>query len=208
MSFIIPIGAIIISYFFGCFSTARMIAKTFKHLNLYKIGTGHPDTENIYSNVSKMLGVLSAIIDISKSYLFLTLLKWLLTGFHMGEPFAHQNWLMLYGLFMLIGHCLPMTHKFRGGRGVLTYIGFIAYFAFTPMVIATGLAVIFIVFFKQLRFGQYSIVILPALFAQLLNVAVPYFKGTYQPGFILKLVGIAALMGVINLVVSKRLGEI
>ena len=208
MSFLIPIGAIIISYFFGCFSTSRMIAKTFKHLNIYKVGTGHPDTENIFCNVSKPLGLLSAVIDISKSYLFLTLLKWLFTGFDAGQIFAHNNWLMLYGLFMLIGHSLPLTHKFRGGRGVLTYIGFIGYFALIPMSVATGLALIFIIFFKQMRFGQYSIVILPALIAQLMNTVIPQYRGVYESGFILKLVGIAVLMGIINFVVSKRLGEI
>ncbi len=208
MSFLIPIGALIISYFFGCFSTARLIAKSVKHLNIYKIGTGHPDTENIFSNVSKALGVVSAAVDISKAYLFLSLLKWLLSGFALGAPFASENWLMLYGLFMLIGHGLPVTHKFIGGRGILTYIGFIGYFAFLPTVIATGLALIFILFFKQMRFGQYSIVILPVVFAQVLNVAIPGFIGSYSSGDILKLGGIAALMGIINLFVSKRLGEI
>ncbi len=208
MSFIIPIGALVISYFFGCFSTARLIAKTFRHLNIYKVGTGHPDTENIYSNVSKPLGVLSAAVDISKAYFFLSLLKWLLSGFETGIPFTNENWLMLYGLFMLVGHCLPLTHKFKGGRGILTYIGYIGYFAFLPTAIATGLALIFIIFFKQMRFGQYTIVILPVVIAQILNIAIPGFIGTFTSADIVKLGGVAALMGIINLVVSKRLGEI
>ena len=65
----------IFSYAIGNFSAARIIAKSFKSLNVYKVGTGHPDTENIYENVDKTLGVLVGIVDAGKMYLYLTILK-------------------------------------------------------------------------------------------------------------------------------------
>ncbi len=50
------IGLIVVSYALGCLSTARILAKSARSLNIYKVGSGHPDTENIFCNVSKPLG--------------------------------------------------------------------------------------------------------------------------------------------------------
>ena len=63
----------ILAYGIGCYSTARLIAKTARSLNIFKVGTGHPDTQNIFLNVDKSLGVFSGFVDFCKiySYIFL-----------------------------------------------------------------------------------------------------------------------------------------
>jgi glycerol-3-phosphate acyltransferase PlsY len=53
--FHIPLLLILLSYLLGCFSTARLVAKWAKSLNIYRVGTGHADSENIYENVSHPL---------------------------------------------------------------------------------------------------------------------------------------------------------
>ncbi|MDD3051606.1 MAG: glycerol-3-phosphate acyltransferase, partial [Candidatus Cloacimonetes bacterium] len=135
---LITIALIILSYSFGCFSAARIVAKSFKSLNIYKIGTGHPDTENIYENVSKPLGVLVGIIDTGKIYFYLIFLNYLISRFFPemcsdNSTNCNQNYLLIFGFSMLLGHCLPITHNFKGGRGIFTYIGYIAFFAPYPI---------------------------------------------------------------------------
>jgi glycerol-3-phosphate acyltransferase PlsY len=48
---------------FGGFSTARILAKSVRSLNIYKVGTGLADTENIFQNVSRPMGILVGLID-------------------------------------------------------------------------------------------------------------------------------------------------
>ncbi len=120
MIYLFVILIIIIAYFYGCFSTARIVAKSFRSLNVYKIGTGLADTENIYTNISKPLGTLVGAIDVAKASLFLLVVEFLL-GFIDIKVINYpdftilysENLMLIYGLSMLIGHCLPLTHRFR-----------------------------------------------------------------------------------------------
>lgn len=189
---------IIVSYAIGCFSTARLIARHFRQLNIYKVGTGHPDTENIYLNVSKVLGFLVGAVDLGKIYIYLLIVQSVFSRIQ-PEVVRDENLLMLYGFAMIVGHCLPVTNGFRGGRGLFTYIGFASFFVFYPMLIIVAFAVFVIIAFKQIRFAQYMIVLLPPF--------ISYLFPTLRP-FIPRLLLIAILMGIINFFVSKRLGEI
>jgi len=198
------IGMIIISYFIGCFSIARLIAKFFKSLNIYKVGTGHPDTQNIYQNVDKGLGIMVGIVDFGKIYIYLAILKFLHNPLPIFAPITTLNHLLILGFFIVVGHCLPITHHFKGGRGIFSYLGYITfffvnYFSPWPVLIVVVLAIIVVLGFKQYRFAQFMIVLLPPF----INF---FFEGS---GTTLAKFFIAALlMGIMNVFVSKRLGEI
>lgn len=194
---IVFIGLLLVSYFLGCFSTSRLIAKYFKSLNIYKVGTGHPDTQNIYYNVDKTLGIFAGLVDFGKMVLYLAVINLILR--YLFQDIATQNHLLILGFVMIIGHCLPITHHFKGGRGIFTYIGFIFFFAPWPMVIVALLGLLIIIFFKQIRFAQYCIVLLPPF----VNF---FFTDSIE--FVAKLFIAALLMGIINFVVSKKMGEI
>ncbi len=191
-----------------------MITKGVRSLNIYKIGTGLADTENIYANISKPLGVLVGALDAAKAYFFLLLIEMLLrvidnAGAIEGISTLYQrNVMLLYGMGMLIGHCLPFTNHFRGGRGIFTYMGFVAYFAFYPMLITAVIAWILVIRFHQIRFTQYMIVILPVVLFQIFYSVIPAFRRELPPYFVPIMLGIAVLMGVLNIIVSKKLGEI
>ncbi len=213
----VAILLILLSYWYGCFSTARVLAKGFRSLNVYKVGTGLADTENIYFNISKPLGLLTGTLDVVKSYGWLFLIRQTLIGMdRMGlppdlSPLYSCNLMMLYGLGILVGHCLPLTHRLRGGRGIFTYFGIMLFITGWPALITGGVALVLIYGFRQVRFAQYTTVILPVMLS-LLFAALGILKNQYFPEgsstmFISKLVGLAIAMGVLNFIVSKRLGE-
>ncbi len=214
---IVAILLILLSYLYGCFSTARVLAKSVKSLNIYKVGTGFADTENIYMNISKPLGVMAGALDVTKSYAYLYFLSMLLTAMDkMGIPpnlnvLYSTDLMMLYGIAMLIGHCLPLTNHLRGGRGIFTYMGLIAYFTFFPTII-TGVVVLLIVFiFRQVRFAQYTIVLFPILLTQIFTSFQIFAPISISHNMVAlyttKLLGIAVIMGALNFIVSKKLGE-
>ncbi len=211
---LLPILLIILSYLFGCFSTARIVARTFKNLKITKVGTGHPDTANIYCNVSKILGIFVGLLDVAKMYFYLVLLYYSMTFLKL--PFWHYRWLLLFGAMTLIGHCLPVTHRFKGGRGTFSFLGFITFFAFWPTMATSLIALVVVGKFKQVRFAQYMVVLLPILLVYICNIFIagghgfdfPNFAFTSScPNFAYFAVS-AILMGILNLIVSKRLGEI
>lgn len=213
MIHLIAFGIVIMAYFYGCFSTARIVAKGLRSLNIYKVGSGLADTENIYTNISKPLGVLVGALDMAKAYLFLIVVEMLLiflegTGLLPNVEVIHRlNYMLVYGLAMLLGHCLPLTHRFKGGRGIFTYTGFMLYFAPIPMIVTLVIAWALIVFYRQIRFAQYLIVILPIILAQVLYSFIPIFRKDKPPYFIGMMLGVALFMGILNFVVSKKLGE-
>ncbi len=213
MTALIAILIFILAYLYGGFSTAQVIAKSFRSLNVFKVGTGMADTENIYSNISKPMGLLVGAIDLSKAYLFLMVVEFILRLLGNAASFAefsilyNPTLMMVYGVGMLIGHCLPVTHHFRGGRGIFTYMGFFAYFAFSPVFFTAILAMILVWKFKQVRFAQYTIVILPVILYQIFYHTIPWFRRELPPYFTAILIGTAIFMGVLNIILSKRLGE-
>ena len=146
-------------------------------------------------------------MDFTKVYFYLILLNFIFSQSEIiqivGE-IASEELLFVYGFAMIIGHCLPITHRFKGGRGLFTYMGFIAYFAPYPIIVIAILTIVFILIFKQMRFAQFMIVILPPfiisffgkMFSRTLNLPARIFV-------------IAALsMAIINFIVSKKKGEI
>ena len=214
---LIAVLIVLLSYFYGGFSTARVLAKSFRFLNIYKVGTGLADTENIYFNISKPLGILTGALDAVKSYTFLFFVSLLLT-FMDKMPFPPDlsklysgDFMMLYGIAMLIGHCLPLRQQFRGGRGIFTYFGIMLVFTPIPALLTGLLALVLVAGFRQIRFAQYTIVILPVILTQICSsfsfctmLAQHHYTGAL---FTTKLLGMAVLMGILNFFVSKKLGE-
>jgi glycerol-3-phosphate acyltransferase PlsY len=205
ISTVVMIFLVLLSYTLGCFSTAKILAKYYKNINIYKIGTGHPDTLNIFNNVDKALGIFTGILDIGKIFFYLAFLKVILFSAEVTSALPaltelnSQNHLLVIGFSMIVGHCLPITHNFKGGRGIFIYLGFILFFAPWSTLIVGSLALILVVFFNQIRFSQYMIVMLT-----------PFINFFFAGGrdFLAKMFLAAILMGIMNYFVSKRLGEI
>jgi len=121
------------------------------------------------------------------------------------------NMMLLYGTAVLIGHCLPLTNRLRGGRGIFTYLGIMAFFTFFPTLITGIVAMILVALFRQVRFAQYTCVILPVLLTQICTsfqfCHILLLSLDIGSQFTTKLLGIVLIMGILNFVVSKKLGE-
>jgi len=187
-----------VSYILGCFSTASVLARYFKYKNIYKIGSGMADTENMFRYISRPLGVLCGLIDFAKMYVFLWVLSLLFERYGFTD-LSCKILLFFFGFCYIAGHCLPVTNKFKGGRGIFSYIGLIAFFMPIPMLTLVVIASLVVLFFKQYRFAQFLIVLAPPVWSYLID---------HPIGLVRMMTITAVLMGLLNFFVAKRCGEI
>lgn len=209
---------LVLSYLIGSISVGRYVVKKARCLNIGKVGSGYPDTENIYYNVSKPLGTLVALINFAKMYAWMLLLNYFLTKF--GEKYhidfmANVNTMFFWGFAFVIGNCLPVLNKFKGGRGILTYAAFVTWFHPYIMLQIGVLNLYIIIAHKQYRAAQYLTVLLPPMLGLLWSTFFKYFFvnssfASYyaDTSFPTRLLLAGFFMGVLNLILSKRLGEI
>lgn len=101
--------AVILSYLLGSINFAYITARI-KGIDISSQGSGNPGT----SNVLRTLGKRSATI-----VLFGDLLK----GAIPIVFFYQDQYFLAYGLAAVIGHIYPVFYKFKGGKGVATYLG-------------------------------------------------------------------------------------
>lgn len=200
---LIPITVSIIAYICGLFSTAKIFARTFKYLNITKVGSGHADTKNIYSNVSKTMGVVVGIIDIVKMYLFLWVTKYILENFLKEPDLADNNLLFIYGFFLILGHCFPFYNKFKGGRGIFTFAGYLGFFAPVTMLIVGFISTIIALWFAQYRAAKYFLVGAPVI-ASLIISTITHVT----PGLTTKIFIASFLMVIVNFIVSRKRNEL
>jgi glycerol-3-phosphate acyltransferase PlsY len=202
-SLLIPISIALLAYICGLFSTARVFAKTFKYLKITKVGTGHADTKNIYSNVSKTMGVIVGIIDIAKMYLFLYFIKYIIISVFNKPDLASDNLLFIYGFFLILGHCFPFYNKFKGGRGIFTYAGYLGFFAPASTLIVGIISAIIALAFGQYRAAKYFMVGGPVVASLIISTITQV-----TPGLTMKIFIAAILMIAVNFIVSRKRKEI
>lgn len=129
---------VVISYFCGNISFARIISKS-QHDDITKLGSGNPGSTNILRNYGFKFGILNLALDMLKSFI-----PSLATFYIFGHSYV-----MLYiaGISSMIGHIYPVIFGFKGGKGIATMLGM--FLASNPIatliVIAIG-AVIWAIF--------------------------------------------------------------
>ena len=100
---------VIVSYLLGSINFAYIISRI-KGIDISSEGSGNPGT----SNVLRTLGNGSAAI-----VLFGDLLKGAIPIIF----FYQDLYFLVYGLAAVVGHIYPAFYKFKGGKGVATYLG-------------------------------------------------------------------------------------
>ncbi|MBY8975293.1 glycerol-3-phosphate 1-O-acyltransferase PlsY [Rhodobacteraceae bacterium NNCM2] len=106
--------AFAVGYVIGSIPMGVLIARLFKLGDLRKVGSGNIGATNVLRTGSKKAAALTLLLDAAKGAVpVLVFLQW-------GDLAAQAA-----GLGAVIGHCFPVWLKFRGGKGVATYIGVI-----------------------------------------------------------------------------------
>ncbi|MGD9703341.1 MAG: glycerol-3-phosphate 1-O-acyltransferase PlsY [Acidimicrobiia bacterium] len=118
---------VLAAYLIGTFPTAILVGRQTGH-DPTSEGSGNPGASNVYRTAGRRAGAMVAIGDIAKGALP-ALAGWLIGGRAVG--FA--CWVAA-----VVGHILPATRRFRGGKGVATAGGGVL--VLLPLVAACCLA--------------------------------------------------------------------
>ena len=102
------------SYLLGSLPFGLILTRIFLHKDIRKVGSGNIGTTNVLRTGNKFLAVATLILDLLKGYLsvFITLS-------------FNDNLVSYSALICFIGHIFPVWLKFKGGKGVATYLGVI-----------------------------------------------------------------------------------
>ncbi len=113
----------VIFYLLGSISFAVISSKIFSIPDPRSFGSKNPGATNILRSGNKYAAFFTLIGDSLKG--FIPVLYILNQNFNMNE-------LYLLSFMILLGHCYPITLKFKGGKGVATSLGIL--FALVPIV--------------------------------------------------------------------------
>ena len=103
---------IIISYLFGSIPFGLILTKIFVGKDIRKIGSGNIGATNVLRSGNKFIGYLTLTLDILKAVVPILFVN-----------FYYNDQLYLASLSVFIGHVFPVWLKFKGGKGVATYVG-------------------------------------------------------------------------------------
>jgi glycerol-3-phosphate acyltransferase PlsY len=134
--------AILIGYGFGSIPFGLLISLAAGLGDVRKIGSGNIGATNVLRTGKKWAAALTLLLDGGKGAAAVLIAGWLL-----GLSGA-----MVAGLAVVFGHILPVWLKFKGGKGVATFIGVLLaiYWPVGLLVIATWLAMAFLLKYSSL----------------------------------------------------------
>ena len=100
------------SYLLGSIPFGFILTKIFLKKDIRDIGSGNIGATNALRTGNKSLGYATLILDISKAILPVLYVK-----------FNYPDYIYIASLCAFLGHVFPIWLKFKGGKGVATYIG-------------------------------------------------------------------------------------
>ena len=102
----------IISYLMGSIPFGLILTKVFLKKNIRDIGSGNIGATNALRTGNKLIGYTTLILDISKAIIPVIYVK-----------INFPELLFVASLCAFLGHVFPIWLKFKGGKGVATYVG-------------------------------------------------------------------------------------
>jgi len=152
-----------IVYFFGSIPFAYILPKIFGLGDIRKLGSGNVGATNVLRAGNKLLAIIVLAFDIIKGFAPLFIIK----NYYHNE--LSEIIILFIGSAAILGHIFPIWLKFKGGKGVATYIGYLfaINYIFGIIFIITWLLIAFLKKYSSLA-SITSLILLP-LFVMLFS---------------------------------------
>ena len=102
----------LISYLFGSIPFGYLFTKILLKKDIRNIGSGNIGATNVLRTGNKSLGYLTLVLDIAKAVVPVIYIK-----------FNYPDLVYISALCAFLGHLFPIWLKFKGGKGVATFVG-------------------------------------------------------------------------------------
>tara|TARA_Y100000590_G_C15473156_1_gene921001 strand:+ start:75 stop:650 length:576 start_codon:yes stop_codon:yes gene_type:complete len=138
----------IISYIIGSIPFGFILTKIITKKDIRNIGSGNIGATNALRSGNKLVGYLTLLLDISKAILPIIYLK-----------YNYPELIFISSLCIFLGHLFPVWLKFKGGKGVATYLGIIIAI---DLYLATVFGIIWILIYLISKYSSLSSIIASA----------------------------------------------
>ena len=103
---------VIASYLMGSIPFGLILTKLFLNKDIREIGSGNIGATNALRTGNKLIGYSTLVLDIAKAIIPVIYVK-----------FNYPDLIYIVSLCAFLGHVFPIWLKFKGGKGVATYVG-------------------------------------------------------------------------------------
>ena len=103
---------ILVSYLCGSIPFGFLLTKFFLKKDIRKMGSGYIGAPNVLRTGNKLIGYSTLTLDVLKAIVPLIIIK-----------FNSPEFIFVSSLSIFLGHVFPVWLKFKGGKGVATYVG-------------------------------------------------------------------------------------
>lgn len=125
-----PSWAVLIgAYLLGSVPSAYIAGRVFAGVDIRRIGDGNVGARNTFRAIGRLPGIIVGLADIGKGALAVIMAR------DLGQT---ENVVLLAGLFVVLGHDLPIFLGLRGGQGMAAIVGVVG----TLFPVLTGVAAI------------------------------------------------------------------
>src|SRR5210317_352224 len=112
---------VILAYLLGSVSGSLLVGKL-KKVDIRRQGSGNAGGTNAFRTQGLVFALGVVVIDVGKGFLA----AWWIPALDIGDPaqrVAPDLLVMLCGFAAVVGHCFPIWHNFRGGKGAAAAVG-------------------------------------------------------------------------------------
>ncbi len=102
----------LVSYLFGSIPFGYIFTKILLKKDIRNVGSGNIGATNVLRTGNKLLGYLTLILDITKAVVPVIYIK-----------LNYPDLVYISALCAFLGHLFPVWLKFKGGKGVATFVG-------------------------------------------------------------------------------------
>ena len=113
------VGVLLLAYLIGSLDFAVIVARL-KGEDIYSMGSGNPGASNALRSMGKTAGAMVLFGDLAKGVAAAAV------GSALG---GNETIAGAAGLAAVVGHCYPVFHRFRGGKGAATLAGMLLWVA-------------------------------------------------------------------------------
>ncbi|MDC1127383.1 glycerol-3-phosphate 1-O-acyltransferase PlsY [Candidatus Pelagibacter sp.] len=126
----------IASYLMGSIPFGFILTKVFLKKDIRDIGSGNIGATNALRTGNKLIGYSTLILDVAKAIIPVIFVK-----------IFYPDLIYIASLSAFLGHVFPIWLKFKGGKGVATYVGILFSINFLlGIIFVTSWGVIFLMF--------------------------------------------------------------
>ena len=141
------------SYLMGSIPFGFLLTKLILKKDIRNIGSGNIGATNVLRTGNKYIGYITLILDVAKAIIPVIYIK-----------LTNVDFIFITSLCVFLGHVFPIWLKFKGGKGVATYLGILF-----SLNLIYGLIFIF-VWFVTFLFSKFS-----SLSSMLASLSIPIY---------------------------------